>query len=134
MRGWLSHNPKAGAFIPTVTPLNDGTFIAAQQVGPELGSRDHHIEILCSENGRDWTNEGSVDMRDDARPWSYHSAQVYQVSDQRLLLRASRFWNRDDPRQFEKSRHAQDRTDRSLVRRQGKILVGTAVCGHSFTV
>ena len=39
--GALSHNPATGAFIPTVTPLNDGTFIAAQQVGAELGSRDH---------------------------------------------------------------------------------------------
>lgn len=87
--GVLSHNPKTGAFIPTVTPLNDGTFIAAQQVGPELGSRDHHIEILRSENGRDWTNEGSVDLCDDARSWSYYSAQVYQVSDERWLLRAA---------------------------------------------
>ena len=31
--GMLSHNPGTGAFIPSVTPLNDGTFIAAQQVG-----------------------------------------------------------------------------------------------------
>lgn len=100
--GILSHNPEIGAFIPTVTPLKDGTLIAAQQVGTELGSRDHHIEVLRSENGRDWTSEGEVGMGDEERPWSYHSAQVYEVADGRLLLRASRFWHRDDPRQFEK--------------------------------
>ena len=100
--GALSHNPATGAFIPTVTPLNDGTFIAAQQVGAHLGSRDHRIEILRSNNGRDWTSGGMVDTRDEARSWSYHSVQVYQVADSRLLLRASRFWHHDNPRQFEK--------------------------------
>ena len=108
--GVLSHNPGTRAFIPSVTPLNDGTFIAAQQVGSELGSRDHHIEILRSENGRDWTNQGRLDMRDGERPWSYHSAQVYEVPDGRLLLRASRFWHRDDPRQFEKPDPGMPRT------------------------
>ena len=100
--GALSHHPETGAFIPTITPLRDGTFIAAQQVGAALGSSDHHVEILRSGNGRDWTNEGRVDMRDDARPWSYHSAQITQVSDLKLLLRATRYWHRDDSGQFEK--------------------------------
>ena len=109
--GVLSHNPQTGAFVPSVTPLRDGTFLGAQQVGSELASRDHHVEILRSEKGQDWTNEGEVDMGDgEGEPWAYHSAQIYEVSDGRLLLRASRYWHRDNPRQLEKPEPGAPRT------------------------
>lgn len=51
-QGLLSHDPATSAFIPTVTPLVDGTFIAVQQVGTGLASWDQRIEVLRSEIGR----------------------------------------------------------------------------------
>jgi len=102
-QGVLSHDPGCGAFIPTITPLRDGTFIAAQQTGADLDSCDHRIEILRSENGRQWRNEGPVDMHDSDQPWAYHSGQIFQAGDNRLMLRASRFWHRDVPPRNEKA-------------------------------
>jgi hypothetical protein len=98
--GVLSRDPATGKFIPSITPLSDGSFIAAQQAGEALGSRDHQIEILRSDNGRDWQAPEVIDWDDDPGKWSYHSAQVCEIGD-RLMLRASRFWHRDAQGQHE---------------------------------
>ena len=114
-QGLLSHDPDASAFIPTVTPLSDGTFVAVQQVGTGLASQDHHIEILRSTNGRDWRSQGPVGYGDDSEEWSYMSPQIWEAPDRRLMLRVSRFWHRNNPRQFVK-REVGDQTTGPLVR------------------
>jgi len=57
-QGVLSRHRGRGAFIPTITPLSDGTFIAAQDVGSDLTARDHVVELLRSEDGRSWQSDG----------------------------------------------------------------------------
>ena len=117
-QGVLSHDPNTGAFIPTIIPLADGTFIAAQQVGAALASRDHRIEILRSENGREWRRQGALDLDGGTDEWSYHSAQIWEMPDRRLMLRTSRFWHCNNPRQFEKRQAGDDDDQRPRKARQ----------------
>ena len=58
--GVISHQSERGAYMPVITPLADGSFIACQHVGQGLGTPDNHIEILRStDKGITWVNEGS---------------------------------------------------------------------------
>ncbi len=93
--GILSHRRGRGAFIPTITPLSDGSFIAAQGVGSELGARDHVIELLRSRDGREWDGDGFLDVDDNAAYVSYQSIQVYEISPSQWMMRASRFLRTD---------------------------------------
>ena len=59
--GIISHQSERGAYMPVITPLADGSFIACQHVGQGLGTPDNHIEILRStDGGVTWVNEGSI--------------------------------------------------------------------------
>ena len=42
--GIISHQKERGAYMPVITPLTDGSFIACQHVGEGLGTPDNHIE------------------------------------------------------------------------------------------
>ena len=78
--GILSHRKERAAFIPTITALSDGSFIAGQQVGTELSSRDHSIELLHSSDGRKWQSNGFLEVDQSDAFLSYHSVQVYEIS------------------------------------------------------
>ena len=90
-QGILSREEGRGAYMPWITPLSDGTFLATQHVGRELGSPDNHIEVLRSPDGQTWTNEGSIHggVPDDG--WAYRVPQISEVPDGRLVMTATRF-------------------------------------------
>lgn len=91
--GILSRDPGRGAYMPSITELGDGSLIACQHVGRELGAPDNHIEVLrSSDGGRTWRNQGSI--HDGAPPhdgWSYRGPDIQEVPDGRLVMTATRF-------------------------------------------
>ncbi len=90
-QGIISSEAGRGAYMPWITPLSDGTFIATQHVGAKLGSNDNHIEVLRSANGRDWTNEGSIHGSVPSDGWAYRAPQISEIPDGRLVMTATRF-------------------------------------------
>ena len=79
--------------MPSITEFGDGSLIACQHVGRELGAPDNHIEVLrSSDGGRTWRNQGSI--HDGAPPhdgWSYRGPDIQEVPDGRLVMTATRF-------------------------------------------
>lgn len=91
-QGVLSRQPGRGAYMPAITPISDGLFLASLHVGSGLSSPDNRIEILRSENGRDWINEGSIrggPPADDG--WSYRRPKISEVPDGRMVMTSTRF-------------------------------------------
>ena len=79
--------------MPTIAPLSDGTWVAAQHVGESLGSSDNHIEFLVSrDQGATWENRGSVHGGEgpDER-YTYRAPKIVAVPDGRLLISADRY-------------------------------------------
>ncbi|HUG89337.1 MAG TPA: hypothetical protein VML55_00790, partial [Planctomycetaceae bacterium] len=64
-QGILSHDPRRGAFMPSIAQLGDGSLIAVQHVGSGLAAPDNRIELLRSSDGRDWQNLGSIHRQND---------------------------------------------------------------------
>ena len=87
--GILDRSAERGAFMPWITPLHDGSFIASQHVGTSLGANDCRIEILRSSDGRAWHNEGPIHATDPN--FSYRAPQINALPDGRLLMTATRF-------------------------------------------
>ncbi|MDE2803208.1 MAG: sialidase family protein, partial [Chloroflexota bacterium] len=96
--GVISRSAKHGAFMPVITPLADGTLIAAQHVGESLGSSDNHIEVLRSaDGGRTWVNQGGIHPRNPPRDgYTYRGPHIHTVPDGRLAMTAGRFEASDD--------------------------------------
>ena len=91
-QGLLSYQLGRGAYMPTITPLLEGTFIAVQHVGEGLGSPDNYIEILHSEDGYTWENGGPIHSSGHKiTEWSYRGPKISLVPDGRLVMTASRF-------------------------------------------
>ena len=84
--------------MPVITPLADGTLIAAQHVGESLGSSDNHIEVLRSaDGGRTWVNQGGIHPRNPPRDgYTYRGPHIHTVPDGRLAMTAGRFEASDD--------------------------------------
>ena len=87
--GTLDYAPEHGAYMPWITPLPNGCFIASQHVGSKLGANDCRIEILRSPDGRQWHNEGQI--VDQCSNYSYRMPQIHALPDGRLLMTATRF-------------------------------------------
>ena len=96
--GILSWRRGLGAYMPAITPLPDGSMIACQHVGAELGSADNHIEVLRStDGGANWVNEGSIhDGRPPEDDWSYRAPHISEIPGNRLVMTATRFEMRSD--------------------------------------
>jgi hypothetical protein len=90
-QGTLSREAGRGAYMPFITPLSDGTFIACQHVGQGLGSPDNHIEVLRSGDGRTWVNEGPLNGEIPDDGWVYRGPQISEVPDGRLVMTSTRF-------------------------------------------
>ncbi|MEO8496249.1 MAG: sialidase family protein [Planctomycetota bacterium] len=88
-QGILSHDPTRGAYMPSITALDDGTWIACQHVGSKLGSADNRIEVLRSSDGRQWHQQGCMHELDDR--WAYRGPDIEQLPDGRLVMTATRF-------------------------------------------
>ena len=95
--GIISREPGRGAYMPVITPLPDGSFIACQHVGSKLGAPDNYIEVLRSaDGGKTWTNEGSIHGGGPPRDgWSYRGPKICVVPDGRLVMAATRFEARE---------------------------------------
>ena len=97
-QGIISRIPGRGAYMPIISELSDGTRIACQHVGSELGSPDNHIEVLRStDGGKSWVNEGSI--HGDGQPndgWAYRVPDIQETPDGRLLMTATRFESNGD--------------------------------------
>ncbi len=98
-QGILSRVPGRGAYHPWITPLSDGTFIASQSVGPDLASSDKLIEVLRSDDGRNWVSQGSPHPGGGppADGYGYGGPQVSEVPDGRLVMTAGRARLSDEP-------------------------------------
>lgn len=91
-RGIISRRSGIGAYMPVITPLPGGSFIAAQHVGQELGSPDNHVEVLRSPDGKTWDNCGSIHTPDhDLDAWTYRAPSISTTPEGRMLMTASRF-------------------------------------------
>lgn len=90
-QGILSREAGRGAYMPFITPLADGTFIACQHVGQGLGSPDNHIEVLRSQDGRTWINEGPLNGEVPEDGWAYRGPQISELPAGRLVMTATRF-------------------------------------------
>ena len=89
-QGLLSYHPGRGAYMPTITPLPDGTFIAVQHVGEGLGSPDNYIEILRSKDGSTWENGRTIHSSGHKiSEWSYRAPKISVVPDGRLVMTLS---------------------------------------------
>ena len=87
--GIISHEPGRGAYMPVITLLPDGTFLACQHVGLKLGSSDNHIEVLRStDECKTWINEGSIHTHTpEDEGWAYRGPGVSVVPDGRLVMK-----------------------------------------------
>ena len=91
-QGTLSYQPGRCVIMPSVFELQDGTLIAAQNVGSSMASNDHSVEVLkSSDGGNTWRNLGSIIRSADQLPWSYRNAYIDQLDDGRLVMNVSRF-------------------------------------------
>ena len=91
--GTISRRPGIGAYMPTIAPLADGTWVAAQHVGQSLASSDNHIEFLISrDEGATWGNRGSIHGGEgpDER-YTYRAPKIVAIPDGRLLISADRY-------------------------------------------
>jgi sialidase-1 len=114
-QGTLSHTPGRGAYMPWITPLTDGTWIASQHVGTGLGTDDNHIVVLRSRDGRTFTEQGRIGPVDDG--FAYRAPQISVVdadaTGRRLVLTCTRFATADDTL-FDPDSEALARADLSL--------------------
>ncbi|MGE3316140.1 MAG: sialidase family protein [Planctomycetaceae bacterium] len=91
-QGILSHQPGRGAYMPVMSPLSDGSFIACQHVGSELGSADNRIEALRShDGGRTWTQQNDNLAALQEEGWSYRGPDVAEFAPGKLVITATRF-------------------------------------------
>ena len=76
--GMISNVPGRGAYMPVISVLPDGTFLACQHVGAELGSPDNHIQVLRSTDaGNTWTNQRSIHGPGPAEDgWAYRGPDI----------------------------------------------------------
>jgi hypothetical protein len=94
--GVISSRPGRGAYMPLITRLADGTYVAAQHVGRSLTSADGHIELLEARDGRTFTPidtnlADSIDAKTSCR-----GPEVIEVDPGRWMLVATRFQADDD--------------------------------------
>jgi hypothetical protein len=98
-QGILFHRTGRGAYMPVITELSDGAFIACQHVGQQLGSADNYIEVLCTESlrkGDSATWELLASIGEAEEGWSYRGPDINGLPNGQLLMTASRFQAVDD--------------------------------------
>jgi hypothetical protein len=88
-QGMLSHDPSRGAYMPSITRLAAGGYVACQHVGTQLAAADNRIEVLRSTDGRNWDALGTVPSADDG--WAYRGPDIEELTNGRLLMTATRF-------------------------------------------
>ena len=91
-QGIISHNPKTRAFMPIITPLSNGSWIAAQYTASSLGAPDTEVEIYISrDEGHSWQQQPGLGPETQADSWSYRSSAITEVPDGRLVMMTNRW-------------------------------------------
>lgn len=111
-QGTLSHRQDRGAYMPWITPLADGSFLASQHVGSGLGADDNHIVLLRSADGRTFEEQGIVGPHNDG--FAYRVPQISVVEGQRLVLTCTRFEIAGNDTLFDPDSEALQRADLCL--------------------
>ena len=120
-QGILSRETDHGAFMPKITPLADGTFLACQHVGVSIGASDNRIEILRStDECRTWTNEGVVPGCSAENGWTYRAPSIEEAPDGQLVMSATRFECTPDSSLFNAETEGLDRPEMILLRSHDK--------------
>jgi hypothetical protein len=91
--GIISHDKARGAYMPSVTLLRSGRWVACQHVGQELASPDNSIEVLTSSDGKNWSAVARLGVEDDG--YAYRGPDICEAADGTLLLSATRFESSD---------------------------------------
>ena len=95
-QGIISHRPDIGAYMPVITPLPDGTFIASQHVGQELGSPITTSRSCARRTVGNGTNRGSIHTPEhDLNNWSYRAPKISTVPGGGMVMTSSRFEKKD---------------------------------------
>ncbi len=90
-QGVLSRAEHRGAFMPTISQLRDGSLIGCQHAGAGLGAPDNVIEVLRTDDGKTWRNQGPIHHSAKADGWAYRGPHITETPDGRLVLTATRF-------------------------------------------
>ena len=88
-QGVLSQRDDCGAYMPYITLLQDGAFIAAQHIGDSLSAPDSDIEVLRSTDGKHWTSQGLLHPTGTSG-WAYRGPQIYELENGQLIMVAGR--------------------------------------------
>ena len=89
----ISRDPSRSAFMPVITPLSSGQWLACQHVGTALASPDNDIEVLdSSDQGHSWNSHGTFRTETDVG-FAYRGPEIAELPDGRLLMTACRFHN-----------------------------------------
>lgn len=90
--GIISYSNEHSAYCPVITPLADGSLMAAQHIGSDLGSPDNQIELLRTDGlGKPWQSQGCFSEQLRTDEWAYRTPQICQGAGTRLYLKANRF-------------------------------------------
>ena len=101
-QGIISRDAGRGAYMPVITRLSDGTFLASQHVGTALGSADNSLEILRSTDAcKTWINEGALKGSSADDGWSDRGPAIHEIADGRLVMTAGRFENDGESNLFD---------------------------------
>ena len=92
-QGIISHREGRGAFMPVITPLEDGSWIASQHVGTGLATPDNRIEVLLStDEGVSWAHHADLPAPGiEEEDYNYRGPKISTVPDGRLVMAAGRF-------------------------------------------
>ena len=90
-KGILSCRDECGAYMPSITRLSNGGYVACQHIGLELASPDNRIEVLRSSDGVKWETLGQVHEADEH--WAWRGPDIEETAAGQLILTATRFEN-----------------------------------------
>jgi len=90
--GIISHGPSTSAFMPVLTPLSDGSWIAVQYTASALGAPDTEVQIYKSQDqGVSWHQQPGLEAAAEADQWSYRESAITELPDGRLVMMSNRF-------------------------------------------
>ncbi|QDT00401.1 sialidase family protein [Adhaeretor mobilis] len=90
--GFITRDPSESAFMPYITPLSDGTWIATQYTASSLAAPDTEVQVLLSrDEGRHWERLPGLNLESSDNPWSYRSPSTTELPDGRLAMLVNRF-------------------------------------------
>jgi len=73
--GIISLDPARPSFMPVITPLSNGSWIASQYTASSMGAPDTEVEIYISQDeGHSWQKQPGLGPETRADEWSYRES------------------------------------------------------------